>query len=114
MHRQTKETGISPKVKAEVMNRDSWDGWCCCILCGKPYPYAQPNAHVVRRSQGGMGIVQNIVTLCHKCHRAFDDGEGLDHVGEGATQETIKEEIISYLQRFYPDWNEDDMKYRKW
>ena len=34
--------------------------------------YAMPNAHVIPRSKGGLGIEQNIVTACLECHRKMD------------------------------------------
>lgn len=68
MHKQTKATSIPKSVKEAVYERDGGR----CILCGRNN--GEPVAHVIRRSQGGRGIEQNIVTLCPSCHRAFDEG----------------------------------------
>lgn len=57
MHKMTKATSIPKSVKEAVYERD--DGRC--ILCGRNN--GDPVAHVIRRSQGGRGIEQNIVTL---------------------------------------------------
>lgn len=59
MHRQTRATSIPVKVKAAVAERDCTNGPATCILCGAP---GGPHCHVVRRSQGGMGVEENIVT----------------------------------------------------
>lgn len=102
MNERLKAVGINPEVKKRVAERDSWDGWNCCILCGSPE--GQPNAHVVPRSDNGMGIEENIVTLCWNCHRRYDNTE---------ERNALKSEIIDYLKRFYPDWDERKMRYEK-
>ena len=66
-HRRTKATDISPKVKAIVWERDNK----CCIICGK---LGSPNSHYISRAKGGLGIEQNIVTMCIHCHNAYDNG----------------------------------------
>jgi len=95
--KRTKALAIPKKVKDEVFARDRW-----CICCGSPY--GLPEAHVVPRSQGGLGIAENVVTLCRDCHRAFD---------QSADREDMRTFIIEYLRRYYPKWNENDMKYRR-
>ena len=102
MNKRLKAVGISPEVKKRVAERDSWDGWNCCILCGSPE--GQPNAHVVPRSDNGMGIEENIVTLCWNCHQRYDNTE---------ERNALKSEIIAYLKGFYPDWDEEKVRYKK-
>jgi hypothetical protein len=51
-----------------------------------------------------MGIEENIVTLCWECHTKYDNSE---HRGE------LRDEIVGYLKKYYPDWNEDDMRFKK-
>ena len=97
MHRQTKATMIPVAVKRAVFARDGGH----CIVCGAP---GDPVCHVVRRSQGGRGIEQNIVTLCPHCHREFD---------EGPLHESYYVRIVAYLKGFYPGWNREDMRYKK-
>ena len=48
-------------VRDAVYSRDNK----CCIICGSPN--AKANAHYIPRSHGGLGIEQNIVTLCLAC-----------------------------------------------
>lgn len=98
MHHRTKALDISKKVKDIVWERDNH----CCILCGNPY--AMPNAHYIARSHSGLGIEQNIVTLCHACHHQYDNT---------ADRKIIKKEIAEYLQNHYPNWNEEDLVYKK-
>lgn len=101
MHKRAKACDISQEVKARVRERDKG----CCIICGSPQ--AMPNAHYIRRSQGGLGVEQNIVTLCRDCHNEFDNGSG-------KYSQAIKEAVRDHLQGQYDDWNETDLIYDKW
>lgn len=96
--KRTKALEISPKVKAKVYERDGG----CCIWCGSPD--GQPNAHFAPRSHGGMGVEENILTLCWPCHMRFD-------------QSTDRKEMalffLGYLHDHYPDWDESKIYYRK-
>lgn len=98
-HRMTKACDISPKVKAEVWARDG--GYC--ILCGSPD--AAPNAHYIPRSHGGLGIPENVVTLCGTCHTAYDNS---------GARRALQAEIRAYLMGHYPQWDETKLIYRKW
>lgn len=97
----TKHTAIPTEVKRAVAERDSINGRCCCILCGSPY--ASPSAHIVRRSQGGQGVEENIVSLCADCHRRMDEGEG-----------DLMDRAIAYIKSKYPDWTPESVTYKKW
>lgn len=108
MHQETRNTAIPVNVKEIVFARDN----CRCVLCASNR--GVPNAHVVRRSRGGVGVEQNIVTLCPECHRAFDQGENLNRLGRGTTQESLYDYIVAYLRQFYPGWAEDQVTYHKY
>lgn len=99
MHKQTKATSIPLSIKMKVWDRDSH----CCIICGSPN--AAPNAHYIRRSQGGKGIEENIVTLCYQCHNDFDNGSKRREYGQ-----IIKD----YLDMFYPDFPDEKRRYHKY
>ncbi len=107
MHRQTKATSISKAVKLAVYRRDNGR----CVLCGSPY--GDPVCHVVRRSQLGKGIEENIVTLCPECHRAYDEGANIEKFGRGTTRESLYCYLVAYLKGFYPDWSRENMIYHK-
>jgi 5-methylcytosine-specific restriction endonuclease McrA len=100
MNKRTKATNITKEVKLAVHERDGG----CCIICGTPVPWNMSCAHVVPRSSGGLGVVQNIVTLCSGCHNGFD--QSLDRL-------SYKKRITGYLSGIYPDWEEQKLKYRK-
>lgn len=94
------KTGISQKVRAEVLERDSIDGAPCCIVCGAPYQIELH--HFVSRGRGGMGIESNLVCLCAYHHRKLHDGDA-----------GVKEYCKEYLIARYEDWAEDKQIYRR-
>lgn len=96
--RRTKATDISQEVKQRVFDRDGG----LCIVCHVP---GMPNAHYIRRASGGLGIEQNIVTLCSRCHDSYDNGFHREEIGK-----VIRE----YLKAKYPNWREEDLIYNKW
>lgn len=95
--KRSKACDISLSVKKKVWERDNR-----CILCGSPQ--AMPNAHYISRSKGGLGIEQNIVTLCLNCHRRYD---------QSTERPIIKEFIKEYLKGKYEQWSEDELLYKK-
>ena len=102
--KRSKACDIPKRVKDAVWERDGHR----CIICGSSR--AMPNAHYISRSRGGLGIEQNIVTLCTDladgCHFKFDFG-----TSEQRTE--IGEKIKEYLKSCYPDWSEDGLYYKK-
>lgn len=109
MHRQTKSTSIPPAVKASVDRRDH----STCIICGAP---GAPVCHCVRRSQGGMGIEQNIVSMCNECHFSHDEGLFMRRLRPLGfeTQQNVQEYVKNYLRSIYPNWTEESVKYHKY
>lgn len=99
MKKRTKATSIPSKVREEVEERDNH----CCIFCGTPN--ARGEAHFVRRSQGGLGIPQNLLTVCRIHHRLLDESDMSD---------MYKQKAREYLKSKYPDWDEKDLVYNKW
>lgn len=100
MNTRTKSTSIKQSVKSIVHERDGG----CCILCGEPVYESLANAHIVPRSKGGLGIEQNIITLCPDCHRDYD---------QSPKRKMIRITIETYIKRFYPEWTEEQMIYKK-
>lgn len=100
MKKRTKALAIPKEVKERVWERDGG----CCVWCGSPQ--AAPNAHFIARSQGGLGIEENILTLCFEHHRFFDQGYGPD-------RRWMKQYFRDYLKARYPDWDEDKLIYRR-
>lgn len=101
MHKLTKSTTISAKVKKEVWQRDGHR----CIACGSSN--ASPNAHVVSRAHGGLGVVKNIVTLCPECHRKFDNGKNSEYA-------EVANKIFAYVLHLYPNWTAETVTFNKY
>ena len=98
MRKRTKALAISREVKDAVWERDKH----CCVWCGSPF--AEPNAHYIARSQGGLGIEKNILTLCRECHRRYD---------QTAHRKIMRRFFRDYLKDKYADWDEDSLVYRR-
>ena len=97
--KRSKACDIPDKVKQKVWERD---GERCCY-CGSWN--AMPVCHYIPRSHGGLGIEENIVTLCPNCHHNFDHTD---------LRACYKEYIREYLKEKYPNWDEKKLVYRKW
>jgi len=105
VHKQTQYTNITKAVRMTVWERDDGE----CILCkafGRPEFFSRPNpeAHFIPRSKGGLGVEENILTLCRAHHRELD---------EGPKRQYYREYLRRYLQSCYPDWDEEKLIYRK-
>lgn len=103
---RTKACDIPKRVKDAVWERDGGR----CIICGNAFN-VMPNAHYISRSAGGLGIEENIVTLCtnfteNQCHYKYDNGKK----GE---REAMGKKIQKYLRSKYKDWDEDKLIYHK-
>jgi 5-methylcytosine-specific restriction endonuclease McrA len=63
-----------------------------------------PNAHYISRAKSGLGIPENIVTLCQKCHHDFDNT---------IKREELRGYIRAYLDIHYPDFSDARRIYNK-
>ena len=106
--KRTNAVGITIAVKEYVAERDSFDGFPCCILCGSPAPVnnrlAFSCAHYINRAQGGLGVEENILTLCPDCHYRYD---------QTTDRAMLKPVFGRYLKEHYPDWDESKLVYQK-
>lgn len=97
MNKRTRAVSIPTKTKREVEERDH----CQCIFCGKP---GRGEAHFISRAQGGLGIKENLITVCRACHDQLDNS-------------TKRKEMLrvaeDYLKAAYPYWNRDLLIYQK-
>lgn len=99
-HRRTKELGIKKSTKMIVWERDNHR----CIFCGALVNWNYANSHFIKRSQGGLGIEQNILTNCEKCHHKFDDT---------IKRKEMWEHAYHYLNSKYKDFDIDNLTYKK-
>ena len=101
MHKRTKATDITPKVREIVKARDKQK----CVYCGTSY--AIQLAHIfVNRSHGGLGIEQNLVCLCIEHHMAMDNSRE-------EKAKPIREHCERYLKERY-EIDVESMRYKKY
>lgn len=98
MHARTRTCAIPKEVKLIVYERDHER----CIFCGAP---GLPEAHVIPRSHGGLGVPQNIITVCRCCHDKLDNS---------TNRQQMLDVAVAYLKRYYPDISQTDVIYQKW
>ena len=91
-------------TKAMVLNRDSHTCQCCK---GKHKDSKLEVHHIIFRSQGGSDEADNLITLCHTCHKALHNGKiNPDFKGKRKGQlkyATQMNGIRKQLLRIYPD-----------
>lgn len=98
MHKRTRLCAIPKEVKLIVYERDHER----CIFCGAP---GLPEAHVIPRSHGGLGVPQNIITVCRSCHDKLDNS---------SNRQQMLDVAVGYLKRYYSDISQTDVIYQKW
>lgn len=98
MHARTRACAIPKEVKLIVYERDHER----CIFCGAP---GLPEAHVIPRSHGGLGVPQNIITVCRSCHDKLDNS---------TNRQQMLDVAVGYLKSHYPDISQTDVIYQKW
>ena len=76
-----------------------------CIICGSASPLTF--AHYIPRSAGGLGIRQNGALICLKCHHEIDNGAHTN------LRKSYKAFFKSYLNLHYPDFSDEERKYKK-
>lgn len=90
-------TAIPKRVKETVRERDGGR----CVICGAP---GNPWCHYIPRSALGMGIPENVVTLCDRCHREYD---------QTPMRPAYMRIIEDYLKARYPGWSPEKLIYHK-
>ena len=100
-HKRTKALEIPRKVKEGVYERDEHK----CIICKRYVDVSNACCHFISRSQGGLGVEKNILTLCNDCHRNYDNSD---------KREEYKTILREYLKKKYDNWNENELIYRKY
>lgn len=101
--KRAKACSISRETHDKVFTRDGG----CCVYCGRKWPYVFPEAHYISRAKGGLGIPENILTLCRPCHDRYDHGTREE-------RKEMKEFFRDYLSSIYEDWDESKLIYHKW
>ena len=100
-YQRTKAVDVSGRVRHTVLLRD--EGTClhCHTKAEK-----MTMAHYIPRNINGLGIPENIVALCGKCHDKMDNTT----YGEEHLLPRVKE----YLDELYPNFKDEDRVYKNW
>lgn len=97
--KRSRACDITPKVRNEVLKRDNFQ----CVICGEKNNLQI--AHYISRARLGLGIPQNLATMCVSCHFNYDNGK---------YHKEIKNLVQGHLKAYYEGWNEKDLIYKKW
>lgn len=95
--KRTKALKIPKRIKDKVYERDG--GYC--IFCYRP---GLPEAHYISRAHGGLGIEENVVTVCRLCH---------DRLDNSSKRPVMLAHAREYLKSHYPEWDEAKLIYKK-
>lgn len=97
MNKRTRAVSIPIKEKRKVEQRDHG----LCIFCGGQ---GKGEGHFIPRSHGGLGIEENLLTVCRPCHDLMDNS-------------TKRKEMLrvaeEYLKDCYPYWDKSFLIYEK-
>lgn len=104
--KRAKALAISEDTKNKVWCRDAGKCVYCQIMNEWTGYRAFPEAHFIPRSKGGLGIPENILTLCRPHHDMYDHGPK-------ETRLYMKGKFAEYLKHYHPDWDESKLIYRK-
>lgn len=109
MNKRTKSLQFPKEVRMELIQRDNG-----CFFCkrGIHMTGSLPGdrsildpMHIVNKSQGGLGVLQNGVIGCRWHHTLMDNSE------YNAEMRTMAED---YLKILYPGWTPGSVTYNKW
>lgn len=110
--KRAKACDIHANVRREIYKRDGG-----CIFCQMNYRMPPEDEfittmgqlqimHFVPRSQGGLGIPQNLACGCAWHHMLLDNGKD--------TRADMLGRFEAYLKRCYKDWSREKLIYNKW
>ena len=58
------------KVRERILERDNWT----CQRCGQEFEKYHIH-HIVKKKENGSDTNDNLITVCHKCHKILDTKE---------------------------------------
>ena len=109
MKKRTKSLQFPKNVRLELIERDRG-----CFFCKRGIHMTKITRsdmaifdpmHIVNKSQGGLGVVENGLIGCRGHHHLMDNSEYGPEMREIAKD---------YLRIRYPGWTEEMVTYSKW
>ena len=110
--KRTRKLQFDKKTKEKIIQRQYGN----CLFCIMSYKLDSSSdlayeikdiMHFIPRSQGGLGIEQNGVLGCRYHHMLLDNGN------KGLRDEMLQI-MEEHLRMSYPNWNREELVYRKW
>lgn len=108
MNKRTKDLQFSKATAESILNRDK-----TCLFCRMGI-YMQGSLsidravldimHIVNKSQGGLGVMENGVVGCRWHHGNMDNGKYPE----------LREIAEKYLKSLYPGWTRESVTYNKY
>jgi 5-methylcytosine-specific restriction endonuclease McrA len=98
MNKRTRACAITSKVKSAVERRDGGE----CIFCHRP---GRGEAHFISRAHGGLGVEENLLTVCRPCHDLLDNSQA---------RNVMLKIAEAYLRERYSGWDKEKLIYDKW
>jgi hypothetical protein len=108
MHKRTKLLAFSQNTATAILQRDKG-----CLFC-KMGIYmdgalsidlaVHDIMHIVNKSQGGLGVLENGVEGCRWHHNHMDNGKYPE----------LREIAEDYLKSLYPGWTKESVTYQKY
>ena len=104
---RSKACDIKMSVKNIVLERDEGK----CVICGNTVN-VKSNSHYISRAHGGLGIEENIVTMCtefteNKCHDHWENCRSK------VEKKRLSKIIEKHLKSKYSNWNKNKLIYKK-
>lgn len=108
MSNRTKALQFSPGTRAKIKERDVRCIFCKLGICLDGALSVDlvglQCMHVVNKSQGGLGVVQNGALGCPWHHTLMDNG----------SHPELREIAENYLKSLYPGWTRGSVTYNKY
>jgi predicted restriction endonuclease len=109
MRKRTKSLQFTDDVKIELLERDKWCFYCMRGIHMDKVPKDSRSIldpmHIVNKSQGGLGVVENGVIGCRGHHHLLDNSE---------YNQEMRRIAEDYLRILYPGWTRESVTYNKW
>lgn len=111
MNKITKALNFTPAVKKRIDERDGDCPFCKAdfhMVCENEFEYfIKDYMHIVGKGRGGLGIEQNGIRACRWHHKLFDSNSP-------GVREDMDLIVKDYMTSFYPDWNIENLYYKKY
>jgi len=108
MHKRTKLLQFSKTTATAITERDKGCLFCQLGVCMDGSLSTDRTVHdimhIVNKSQGGLGVVENGVEGCRWHHHHLDNGKHPE----------LREIAENYLKSLYPGWTREKVTYNKW